>query len=367
MGFDAGAGGLAHGFAEAGIFDKAVEGLGQGFRIGGRDEESGFAFGNLVGGAADVRADDGKAEAHGFHDHAAEGFGLGRGENEDVHGGVGGAGVGEFAGENDSIRETELIGELAHALEVVFGSGGGAAGDKEFDRFASGLELGGGLDEEFLAFAEKFEASDGSGDEIGFGKAEGFTGFLAFLWSDGVEFGKVDAVVEDFDFRGRGELLGDGAGDAEDFFREGEDVAGVGFPEGTKFLKPIADVPDVRDAGEAGGEGGVADDAGVGVDEGDIFFAGEAGEGLGGWNEAEQPGQEPRGAEDRARDDAESWKNEDFDSGISEQVLQRAVFRQEDDGSESGTVEPLGEAEKRAARAVDVRAVVDEEDFFQWE
>jgi hypothetical protein len=27
----------------------------------------------------------------------------------------------------------------------------------------------------------------------------------------------------------------------------------------------------------------------------------------------------------------------------------------------------LGEAEKRAARAVDVRAVVDEEDFFQWE
>jgi hypothetical protein len=239
-----------------------------------------------------------------------------------------------------------LAGELAHALEVVFGSGGGSAGEEEFDGFALGLELGGGLDEELLAFSEKFEAADGSGYEIGFGETERFAGFMAFLWGDGGEFGEVDAVVEDFDFRRRGKLAADGAGDAEDFFREGENVAGVGFPEGAEFLKPVADVPDVRDAGEAGGEGGVADDAGVGVDEGDVFIAGEAGEGLGGVNEAEQPRQETRGTEDGACDDAESWKNEDFDSGIGEQVLQMAVFRQENDGSESGTVQPLGQAEE---------------------
>jgi hypothetical protein len=105
-------------------------------------------------------------------------------------------------------------------------------------------------------------------------------------------------------------------------------------------------MPDVRDAGEAGGEGGVADDAGIRMDEVDVSFAGNAGEGLGGWSEAEQPGQETWRPEDGARDDAEPWKNEDFDSRISEQVLQWAAFRQEDKGSESGMVEPLSQSEE---------------------
>ena len=76
MGLDAGAGGLGEGNAEGWIFDEAVEGLGQGFRIGGRDEEAGFAFGNLVGGASKVGAEDREAEAHGFEDDTAEGFGV---------------------------------------------------------------------------------------------------------------------------------------------------------------------------------------------------------------------------------------------------------------------------------------------------
>jgi hypothetical protein len=92
------------------------------------------------------------------------------------------------------------------------------------------LELCGGLDEEFLAFAEKFEATDGSHHEIGLGETKRISGFKAFLWGDGGKFGKVDAIVEDFDFWGRGKLTGNGAGDAEDFFREGENVTGVGFP-----------------------------------------------------------------------------------------------------------------------------------------
>jgi hypothetical protein len=190
---------------------------------------------------------------------------------------------------------------------------------------------------------------------------------VAFVRGDGRKFGEIDSVVEDFDFFGRRELRSDSAGDAEDFSRECENVSRVGFPERTEFLEPIADVPNVGDAGEAGGHGGAANHAGVCVDEGDVFFAEDQGEGKRGWQESQHPWGYAGRAEDRTGDDAEVWEEKSFDFGLGEQFCEGTVFGDKDEGLELRAIQPLGEAQEGSAGAVDVRAVVDEKDFFQSE
>jgi hypothetical protein len=209
---------------------------------------------------------------------------------------------------------------------MVFGSGGGSAGEEDFDFFAFGLELCCRLEEGFLAFADEFDSAHCSDDQVALFKSEGTAGGEALFVGYGRKFGEVDSVVEDFNFFGRGELRCDGAGDAKDFSRECEDVSGVGFPEWTEFLEPIAYVPNVRDAGETGGHGGVANHAGVCVDEGDVFFAEDRGEGNRRWQESCDPWGEAGGPEDRAGDDAEFWKEESFDFGFDENFREGAVF-----------------------------------------
>jgi hypothetical protein len=250
---------------------------------------------------------------------------------------------------------------------MVFGSGGGSAGEEDFDFFAFGLEFCCRLEERFLAFAVEFNSADGADDKVVRCESVGAAGGVAFVRGDGRKFGEIDSVVEDFDFFGWRELGSDGAGDAENLSGEGEDVSGVGFPKRAKFLEPIADVPDVRDAGETGGHGGVANHAGVCVDEGDVFFVEYRGEGKRGWQESQHPLGDAGGAQDWTSDDAELWKKEGFDFGFGEQFCEGTVFGDKDEGLELRAVQPLRKTQEGSAGAVDVRAVVDKKDFFQSE
>jgi hypothetical protein len=87
---------------------------------------------------------------------------------------------------------------------MVFGSGGGSAGEEDFDFFAFGLEFCCRLEERFLAFAVEFNSADGADDKVVRCESVGAAGGVAFVRGDGRKFGEIDSVVEDFDFFGWG-------------------------------------------------------------------------------------------------------------------------------------------------------------------
>jgi hypothetical protein len=103
------------------------------------------------------------------------------------------------------------------------------------------------------------------------------------------------------------------------------------------------------------------------VDEGDVFFAEDRGEGKCGWQESQHPWGEAGGAQDRTGDDAEVREEESFDFGLGEQFCEGTVFGEKDKGLELRAVQPLRKTQQGSAGAVDVCAVVDEKDFFQSE
>ena len=237
--------GLAHGFAEGGVFEEGGEVGGEGLGIAFVAEEAGLVFEDHFGNAGEAGGDAGEAGGHGFHEDggevvfAAVGFG-GAGESEDL---------GFFGEEANDLVHAEGSGEVDVILEVEVGDltaegvfEGAFTDDAAVEGDLLVAEDGAGGDEVRVAlfFDEAADAEDAAG-------REGAVGFGAGV-DEGLE---VEAVVDAVDAGGVGGVLGaelvggevadggDEGGVVEEAFEGGalgfggaEDVVGVGGEAG---------------------------------------------------------------------------------------------------------------------------------------
>ena len=245
VGLGVGESGLAHGFAEGGVFEEGGEVGGEGLGIALVAEEAGLVFEDHFGDAGEAGGDAGEAGGHGFHEDggevvlAAVGFG-GAGEGEDL---------GFFGEEANDLVHAEGAGEVDAILEVEVG-----------DLLAEGVFEGAFTDDAAVE-GDFLIAEDGAGgDEVGVAlffdeaadaeDAAGGAGAVGF--GAGVDEGlEVEAVVDAVDAGGVGGVLGaelvggevadgsDEGGVVEEAFEGGalgfggaEDVVGVGGEAG---------------------------------------------------------------------------------------------------------------------------------------
>ena len=281
VGLGVGEAGVAHCFAEGGVFDEGGEVGGEGLGIALVAEEAGLVFEDHFGDAGEAGGDAGEAGGHGLHEDggevvfAAVGFG-GAGEGEDL---------GFFGEEANDLVHAEGAGEVDEVLEMEvsdLAAEGVFEGAFTDDAAVEGdlliAEDGAGGDEVGVAFFldEAADAEDAAGGAGAVGVGAGV--------DEGLE---VEAVVDAVDAGGDGgvlgaELVGGEVADGGDEgrveeeaievgalgFGGAEDVVGVGGEAGAQAGE-LAEPP--AGAGANACEVGVDVAGGVGAEGGEVF------------------------------------------------------------------------------------------------